>query len=254
MNDTKKLKAMKVQFQELNYLEEFKDAEIDSKISPLICACSLGRIDCVKLLLENDLIDVNLASDKCGFTPLGVACATANYEIMCLIIDHGADINKKTSYKQPPLVYCFTRLQEDTNIFENQLLCMKMAEKLLENGADINVPIDDEKGYTLLMQFCSIKIELTELEKDLNLKVVAFLLEHGAEKEVKSKKGKTAYMLAEKHCNKDKVRETLSKTKRKYKYPTNMPKEPTEPKKKSFSRWFQAENYQITAGCCSFFK
>lgn len=254
MNDTKKLKAMKVHIQDLNYLEECKDAEIDNKISPLICACSLGRIDCVRLLLENDLIDPNLASEKCGFTPLGVACATANYEIMCLLIDHGADINKKTNFKQPPLVYCFTRLQEDTNIFENQLLSMKMAEKLLENGADINVLIDEEKGYTLLMQFCSIKIELTDVEKDVNLKVIVFLLEHGADKEIKSKKGKTALMLAERHCNRDKVKEALLKTKCKHKHPLNMTKETAELRKPMFSKWFKAENYQITSGCCSILK
>ena len=50
----------------LNYLEAFNEIEVDSKISPLICACYLGRIDIVRFLLMNESIDVDLASEDSG--------------------------------------------------------------------------------------------------------------------------------------------------------------------------------------------
>jgi len=35
----------------VNYLEPYSEIEVDSKISPLICSCYLGRLEIVKLLL-----------------------------------------------------------------------------------------------------------------------------------------------------------------------------------------------------------
>lgn len=35
----------------INYLEPYSEIEVDTKISPLICACYLGRLEIVKLLL-----------------------------------------------------------------------------------------------------------------------------------------------------------------------------------------------------------
>ena len=39
-------------------------------------------------------------------------------------------------------MFCFSRLDEDSNMYENKNLCMKMAEILLENGADIDELLD----------------------------------------------------------------------------------------------------------------
>lgn len=242
---------MKLHLLDLNFLEEFKDVEIDNQITPLICAASLGRIECVKLLLENDTIDVNLASNASKFTPIGVACATANYEVLKLLLDHGADVNKDASFQQPPLVYCFTRLQEESNLFENQLICMKMAELLLKNGADINAIINPEKGYSLLMQFCAIKIELTDLEKQTNAKVIKFLLEHGANRELMSKKGKTAFELAERHCNKIEIQNMLKNVKQTHFYEERLRTLPPPPIKK---KWLSCEGASIWSSCCTSFK
>lgn len=50
----------------INYVEPYTELEIDIKISPLICACFLGRMEIVRLILQNESIDVDLASEDSG--------------------------------------------------------------------------------------------------------------------------------------------------------------------------------------------
>jgi hypothetical protein len=57
-------------------------------------------------------------------------------------------------------MFCFSRLEETINHFENKRICLKMAELLLENNADVNTILDIEKGHTLLMIFCAVKYKL----------------------------------------------------------------------------------------------
>lgn len=209
---------MKLQNCDLNFLEEFKEVEIDNKITPLICAASLGRLECTKLLLDNKTIDVNMPSDEYQCTPLGVACAAGNLEIVRLLLERNADVNKRANFEQLPLTLCFTRFHEEVNAYENQLICMKMAEMLLQRGADIDVVVDEDKGHTLLMQYCATKIQLSETQRRANKKLVQFFLVHGANPERKSKKGKTAFELAEKHCNKTEIQELLRTEKQSYFY------------------------------------
>lgn len=45
---------------------------------------------------------------------------------------------------------------------------MKMAELLLSYGADLNWIVDKSHGYTLLMQLCSIKMDLSTKELEIN--------------------------------------------------------------------------------------
>lgn len=61
-----------------------------------------------------------------------------NYEIVCLLAENGADVNLSDEMEQSPLIYCFSRLNEDENFYENKGLALKMADELLRHGADIN--------------------------------------------------------------------------------------------------------------------
>ena len=61
-----------------------------------------------------------------------------------------------------------------------------MAELLLQYGADINWVINKVQGYTLLTQLCSVRMELSDQEQKLNLEIIKFLLEHGADRQLKS--------------------------------------------------------------------
>ncbi len=200
----------------VNFLLEYTDLSFDREITPLILACFLGRIDCVRLILENPAVDIDLPSEDSGYTPLCVACLTGNYEIVKMLLEKDAEVNLPNRFSQTPFILCFSRLNETTNLYENTKICFKMAELLLEFGADINWIVDKTKGHTILMQFCSVKMELDEREKRMNLEVIRFLLEHGADKTMVSNKNKNAFQLAQKHSNRDAVLEVLQNTNQKY--------------------------------------
>jgi ankyrin repeat protein len=96
----------------INYLEPYTEIEVDSRISPLICACYLGRMEIVKMLLMNESIDVDLATEDSGQTPLTISAITGNYEIMKLLVDAGGEVNKPNAFNQTPIICCFARLEE----------------------------------------------------------------------------------------------------------------------------------------------
>ena len=52
------------------------------------------------------------------------------------------------------------------------------------------------------MQLCSVKMELTQREKQINYEIIKYLLENGANKNLKTQKGKSAFDLCQKHSNK----------------------------------------------------
>ena len=60
-------------------------------------------------------------------------------------------MNKVDYMEQSPLIYCFSRMNEDENYYENKSLALKMAEVLLQHGAD---PNQFSQGRTILMNFC----------------------------------------------------------------------------------------------------
>jgi len=49
------------------------------------------------------MIDIDMASSDIGHTPLTVACLTGNYEIVKLLIEKGAEVNKPTYLNVTPL-------------------------------------------------------------------------------------------------------------------------------------------------------
>ena len=96
-----------------------------------------------------------------------------------------------------------------------------MAEVLLQAGANIN---SKQNNMTLLMKFCNVESEMTDIQKALNLDVIKvsqsqnliliqFLIENGADKQAMTPDGKTAFDLAQTHPNKDAVLQTLNTTK-----------------------------------------
>ena len=243
---------MKIQLRELNYHEEFADIEVDDFVTALILAAQLGRVEITRLLLENDTIDVNLASKPMQITPLIAACSAGNFEIVRLLIESGADVNKANSISHPPLYFCFIRLQEDTNIFENALICNKMATLLLQHGADVNFVVNRVKGKTILMEYCSTKIDMNVREKETNLRIIRFLVESGANTKMKSYKGKTAMDFALRHPCRNEVLEILRNTKQLYFFNANNLKN-SQTIKIEKTKLFSLEG-SIVDNFCSFFK
>ena len=60
-------------------------------------------------------------------------------------------------------------MTETANIYENKNICIKIAEVLLQFGADIN---HFHHGKTLLMSFCGISMPLDSVQLEMNLEVV----------------------------------------------------------------------------------
>lgn len=169
---------------DLNWTEKHFKTDLDDLVTPLACASFLGRVRITELLIENPFIDINLPTEENEFSPLCAACMAGNYEIVKILAENGADVNFQNSLSQTPLLYCFSRMTETNNIYENKNICLKIAEVLLSNGADIN---HFHYGKTLLMDFCGISMQLDPIQLEMNLDVIQFLLWHGADRNLKSK-------------------------------------------------------------------
>lgn len=112
---------------------------------------------------------------------------------------------------QTPLLYCFSRMTETSNVYENKNICIKIAEILLQFGADIN---HFHHGKTLLMSFCGISMNMENVQLEMNFEVIKFLMEHGADTKLKCKNNEmTAFELASNHCAPVQVKKLLSETK-----------------------------------------
>lgn len=123
----------------LNWHDQHVKTNLDTKITPLCQAAYLGRKRFIELMLENySFIDINMETKENGYTPISSACMAGNYDIVCLLAQNGADVNKVDCMDQSPLIYCFSRMNEDENYYENKSLALKMAEILLQHGANPN--------------------------------------------------------------------------------------------------------------------
>lgn len=124
-------------------------------------------------------IDLNMETIENGYTPLSAACMAGNFEIVCLLAQNGADVNKVDCMEQSPLIYCFSRMNEDENYYENKNLALKMADVLLEHGAD---PNQYSNGKTLLMNFCKQNYGyMINIQQKMLLEVIEYLILHGAD-------------------------------------------------------------------------
>ena len=115
------------------------------------------------------MVDVNMLTEENEYTPLCAACMAGNYEIVQLLAENGADVNYENSMGQTPLLYCFSRMTETNNVYENKNICIKIAEILLQFGADIN---HFHHGKTLLMDFCGISMKLDPVQLEMNIEVI----------------------------------------------------------------------------------
>ena len=103
-----------------------------SLTSPLLLTSSLlGHCECLKLLIENIGIDVNL-KDKFGFTSLARCSMKGHHLCVSVLIEHGADVNIMN-------ITNGTALHEAARL--GHFLCCSL---LIANGALINVQALDQ--------------------------------------------------------------------------------------------------------------
>ncbi len=111
-------------------------AELDADgSSPLIAACTFGRKEVVRALLDKGA-DVN-AKNNSGLTALISASYLGHIEIVQALLDKGADINASANNGATALIFASANGRAE------------VVELLLKNGADVNAQRND--GATALM-------------------------------------------------------------------------------------------------------
>ena len=161
------------------------------KTTPLINAVENGNLDCVKVLLKYKA-DTEGRGDfhssdpfpypyfwLCG-TPLCVAAAYGNLEILSCLVENGADINAATNYV-PGLTPLMFAVQESH---------IDAVNYLLDQGADVN--LQQESGYTAL-HFAAANGYFNALK---------CLIKHGTDVNARDKNNRTPLMLACESVNK----------------------------------------------------
>lgn len=93
-------------------------------------ASFFGHLSIVKLLLEKDANPTIASNNQFKVAPIHSACAISHFDIVKLLIDHGADVNARQMQGVTPLHSATHNGQT------------KLAELLIDNGADINAKMD----------------------------------------------------------------------------------------------------------------
>ena len=134
-----------------------KGVEKQDLIPPLFIAINLDHFEVVKLLVERDRAIVNEETTLDGFqqqTPLMLATQKGNLQIVKLLLENGASVDKQEEVLTP-LMFASNRGD------------LEIVKLLLENGANVD---KESNGFTALF-FAS---------QNGHLEIVKLLLENGA--------------------------------------------------------------------------
>lgn len=108
-------------------------------------ACKEKNIGVVKFLLNQKEINVNLQNAN-GNTPLHIACTLQNFELVCILIDKGANLNLTNNFSKSPLLIACSNISGDIGF--------QIIEFLLNKNA--NPHLKDYKGNIFLHLLCGL--------------------------------------------------------------------------------------------------
>ena len=125
-----------VNFTEINKLVEEGNIDLTQANefgnTPLHVACKVrdkGNVELVKLFLNSGLeFDIN-AEGIDGFTPLQYAVSSGNNEIVKVLLENGASVNKPDNSGATPIMNAVAQYDNDDSVIKT----------LLENGADTSI-------------------------------------------------------------------------------------------------------------------
>ena len=148
------------------------DTALHYAVSLDYCSC-----DVLNCLIENGA-DVNVRKEYSKRTPLMIAAHCKNLNAVEFLLKHGAIVDVQDKRNKSSLHYGVegALLSGDTSF--------DVVSCLLNHGADLNAPMNGK--YTALMMAC----------RSQHVRLVKFLLQQGANVQVKDKDGKTALHFA----------------------------------------------------------
>lgn len=244
----------------LNFLIADDNIKFDSKISPLLSACFIGKIEIVSLILENEFIDVDLESSPQKFTPLMVSCYKGFYEITRNLLEKKADVNKINFMGHRALLFCFSRLEENHFKYENKKICMMLVELLLSKGADINIRVDKNYGHTILMKLVSSDLSNKDNFEETS-EMIRFLVERGADVNISGYDNQSVFdLITEDNLYKEELYDLLNSTKQIYFYnnsPNNLGKENRneyDSEDKKLNNSIKIDSQIMKMNCCNICK
>ncbi len=166
-----------------------------ARITPLVLAAKLGRLNIVKLLLRKGA-DVNIV-DSLGRTALRVACEEDNEKVVGALLHYGADPNKARSQSEVgPDHTCLGAAIKSRNI--------SVLRKLIKGGAKVNLPEDkpsssNQAGIKTVEGENFLHYALTHSNAD----IVQLLCSHGCEVNVGDENMETPLYRAVRQMNVD---------------------------------------------------
>ena len=190
-----------------------------------------GKITRLKQILEDnkDNFNINWANPKeKGNTPLCIAAENGRHEIVELLLENGATVDKANDIGQTPLMMSILNYYRDTtaevlikngadiNKMDNDgknslhMACKKygapsIVELLIKNGANVNEPEKNVFANTPLHLAAMNKSDIAFFDKnkgnEANKEIATILLAAGADPELKNAKGDTVMELAESSRN-----------------------------------------------------
>lgn len=134
------------------------NSEQSPQYLPLNYACYIGNYQIVELLLTYPKVYQNYQKDAEGLLPLHVVAKTGRWELIELLVSKNADPNEFDGFnKWTPIFY---------SVSEGHV---KTTEKLIENGAKINIK-NDKNNYPIFYAAWEGHVDvLNVLIKNLNL-------------------------------------------------------------------------------------
>ena len=153
---------------DITFLDEFGNGLIHF-------AAYFNSVRCISFLLLKYGYMIN-SQNKCNFTPLMYAVSRKHFDMIKILIDAGADLNKRNDDGH-------TALHFASNIDIVRTLCIHGADPNIDTFLDIS---QQHVGYTPLLYAAY----------QGNLDIIKVLIEYGARIDVQTTSGKTAQSIA----------------------------------------------------------
>lgn len=196
---------------------------------PLVLASYLGELEICKLLIENDA-DINNNKGTKSATPLIASLYGTNntkYDIANFLIYSGADVTKKDFHGDSPLSLVFSDnigsknnydINEENKQVELALLIISKGGNIFESGSRGNLLFYASECNNLKMVKYLVEEEMVDINIIVdkynytalmyavcngNYETVEYLIENGANPNLKNKYNETVYDMAIKKGNLD---------------------------------------------------